>query len=134
MIFVDSSVWIEYFNGVESLETAYLDKALDESTIVIGDFILLEVLQGFRNDKDYEIAKELLLSLDVLEMLGKDLSLKASQNYRALRARGITIRKSVDVIIATFCIEKDFRLLHADKDFQPFEKHFRLKNALSLTD
>lgn len=130
MIFVDSSVWIRYFNGVDDPETACLDGLLGESLIAVGDLILLEVLQGFRHQKDYETAKKLLLSFDVFDVLGTDIALKAARNYRVLRSKGITVRKSADVVIATFCIEKDFPLLHADRDFKPFEIHFGLRNAL----
>ncbi|MGB3300462.1 MAG: PIN domain nuclease [Phormidesmis sp.] len=130
MIFVDSSVWIRYFNGADLLEVELLDRLLGHVPVIVGDLILLEVLQGFRHKKDCEIAKKLLLSLDVFDILGKDIALKASQNYRMLRSQGITIRKSADVIIATFCIERDFQLLHVDRDFNPFEMHCGLRNAL----
>lgn len=131
MIFVDSSVWIGYFNGAITPETEHLDRLLGKTRIAIGDLVLLEVLQGFKQDKDYQTAEDLLLSLDVFELLGQDMALKAAQNYRALRSKGITIRKSADVIIATFCIERGLSLLHADRDFRPFEVHLNLSAALS---
>ncbi len=122
MIFVDSSVWIDYFNGANTFETNTLDEYLGKTQIAVGDLILVEVLQGFRSDRDYETARKLLLSLQVFSLLGREMALKAAQNYRILRSQGITIRKTADVIIATFCIEKDLPLLHTDRDFQPFSR------------
>lgn len=131
MIFVDSSVWISYFNGVKTSETDLLDQLLGTVPIAIGDLILVEVLQGFRQDKDYETAQKLLLSLQIFNLLDREMALKVAQNYRSLRKKGISIRKTADVIIATFCIEKSLPLLHADKDFKPFEAHFGLKTPLN---
>jgi len=126
MIVVDSSVWIDYFNGKITTQTNLLDGLLDTELIVIGDLILTEVLQGFQHDKDYSQAKKLFASLAFMEMLGKDLAIKSADNYRALRKRGITVRKTIDVIIGTFCIETEASLLHCDRDFDPLEKHLRL--------
>lgn len=122
MILVDSSVWVDYFNGVETLATKKLDSLLGLQPICTGDLILAEVLQGFRQDQHYKDAKTLLCALPIYSMLGVDLSLKSAENYRALRKQGITIRKTIDTMIATFCIENDFLLLHSDKDFQPFQQ------------
>jgi predicted nucleic acid-binding protein len=122
LILVDSSVWVDYFNGVETLATKKLDSLLGLQPICTGDLILAEVLQGFRQDQHYKAAKTLLCSLPMYSMLGVDLSLKSAENYRALRKQGITIRKTIDTMIATFCIENDFLLLHSDKDFQPFQQ------------
>ena len=122
MILVDSSVWVDYFNGVETLATKKLDSLLGLQPICTGDLILAEVLQGFRQDQDYKAAKTLLCSLPMYSMLGVDLSLKSADNYRALRKQGFTIRKTIDTMIATFCIENDFLLLHSDKGFQPFQQ------------
>lgn len=127
MIIVDSSIWISYFNGVQSSHTNLLDNLLGQDLVGIGDLILTEVLQGFRIDKDYEIAKSLLLALPVYEFTGKKIAIKSAENYRRLREQGITVRKTIDVIIATFCIENDLPLLHADKDFQHFSEHLNLK-------
>ncbi|MBD2294821.1 PIN domain nuclease [Anabaena sphaerica FACHB-251] len=126
MILVDSSVWIDYFNGRETPETNKLDTLLGVEPLAIGDLILTEVLQGFRSDRDYQTAKELLTSLTIFEMLGVDLALKSVDNYRFLRKRGITIRKTADVNIATFCIESQNPLLFSDKDFLPFVQHLGL--------
>ncbi|MBE9231970.1 PIN domain nuclease [Cuspidothrix issatschenkoi LEGE 03284] len=126
MIIVDSSVWIDYFNGVETPETNKLDTLLGVEQIAIGDLILTEVLQGFRSDEGYQTAKELLTSLQIFEMLGLNIAIKSVDNYRLLRKRGITIRKTADVIIATFCIENQNQLLFSDKDFIPFVNHLGL--------
>ena len=130
MIVVDSSVWIDYFTGRSTPETEKLDALLGEEPIAIGDIILTEVLQGFRTDKDFKKARELLTSLTVVPMLGTDIALKSALNFRTLRKKGITIRKTIDSIIATYCIENKMSLLHSDKDFIPFQKHLKLKSAL----
>jgi predicted nucleic acid-binding protein len=130
VIFVDSSVWIDYFNGNETPESEKLDSALGSSPICIGDIILTEVLQGFRNDKDFETAKELLCSLIIVNVLDTPIALKSANNFRTLRKKGVTVRKTIDIIIATFCIENDIPLLYSDKDFTPFHKHLNLRNAL----
>jgi predicted nucleic acid-binding protein len=131
LIFVDSSIWIDYFNGKKTIETNKLDNLLGQESIALGDIVLIEVLQGFRHDKDYKIAKELLTSLTVFELCGNELAIKSADNFRFLRKKGLTIRKTIDVLIATFCIEKDIPLLHSDKDFNPFHQYLRLRNALS---
>lgn len=126
MILVDTSVWIDYFNGQESLETDLLDRALEHEIVAIGDLILIEILQGFRSDKQYKTVKELLDPLQKFEMLSLELAIKTADNYRALRKKGITIRKTADVIIATYCIEKNIPLLFTDRDFIPFVDHLGL--------
>lgn len=129
MIVVDSSVWIDYFNGVESSTTERLDALLGVEPLAVGDLILAEVLQGFRSDAHYRTAKQLMTSLTVLDMLGQKMALRSADNYRVLRARGITVRRTVDVIIATYCIEHQRPLLFADKDFLPFVQHLGLRAA-----
>lgn len=126
MIMIDTSVWIDYFNGKESKETNILDEILAEGNAVIGDLILLEILQGFRTDKDYNLAKKNLKNLDQYELFGKQMVDKCATNYRSLRKKGITIRKTADVIIATFCIENNMPLLFSDRDFLPFVEHLKL--------
>lgn len=130
MVLVDSSVWVSYFNGTITPETEQLDALLGQEPVGLGDLILAEVLQGFRLDKDYRIAKELLTSLTVFHLLGQDLAIRTADNHRALRKRGVTVRKTTDAIIATFCIQNDLPLLHADKDFLPFVTHLNLRSAL----
>jgi hypothetical protein len=127
LIVVDSSVWIDYFNGKITPKTNWLDSALGNEPILIGDIILTEVLQGFQSDSDFKKAKSLLLSFHVVEMLGMEVALKSASNYRYLRKKGVTIRKTIDVIIGTFCIHNAFSLLHDDKDFTPLEKHLHLR-------
>jgi hypothetical protein len=117
MIVVDSSVWIDYFNGLITPQTDKLDSLLSQQWIIMGDLILTEVLQGFREDREYQIALQLLESLHFRNMLSKSLAIKTAENYRILRKQGITVRKTMDVMIATFCIENHFPLLYSDKDF-----------------
>ncbi len=126
MILVDSSVWIDYFNGRDTIQTSKLDELLGVEFLGIGDLILTEVLQGFRADSDYRTAKRMLTPLTVFSMLGLEIAIKSADNFRALRKQGITIRKTVDVIIATFCIENEHSLLFCDKDFIPFIEHLGL--------
>ena len=133
MILVDTSIWIDYFNGIENKETNILDIALIDGSVVIGDIIVMEILQGFRSDKDYNKAKKSLATLEQYEMFGKNMVFKCADNYRALRKRGITIRKTADVIIASFCIDNKIPLLFSDRDFMPFVKHLNLLSVLSET-
>jgi len=129
MIMVDSSVWIDFFNGIENIETNKLDEMLGLEEIATGDLIITEVLQGFRSDKDFKAAKNILTSLTVFEMLGEKLAIKSASNFRKLRKNGLTVRKTPDVIIATFCIENKLPLLFSDKDFIPFVDHLKLRSA-----
>jgi len=131
MIIVDSSVWIDYFNGQDTLQTDKLDELLGAELLGIGDIIVTEVLQGFRSDKDYRTAKKVLTSLTVFNMLGTEIAIKSADNFRTLRKQGITIRKTNDVIIATFCLENNHSLLFSDKDFIPFVKHLGMNAVLN---
>ena len=133
MILVDTSIWIDYFNGIDKKETNILDIALIDGTVAIGDMIVMEILQGFRNDQDYIKAKKSLATLEQYEMFGQSMVIKCADNYRALRKRGITIRKTADVIIASFCIDKKIPLLFSDRDFMPFVKHLNLLSVLNET-
>ncbi|WP_409525663.1 type II toxin-antitoxin system VapC family toxin [Nitrincola sp. MINF-07-Sa-05] len=133
MILVDTSVWIDYFNGVHNPQTNLLDSSIIEGSVAIGDLIFLEILQGIRNDKEYLQTKKSLMALEQYEMFGKDMAEKCADNYRALRKKGITIRKTADVIIATFCIENRHPLLFLDRDFIPFVDHLGLESALRNT-
>jgi predicted nucleic acid-binding protein len=127
---VDSSVWIDYFNGAATEQTELLHTLLGRELVVIGDLILTEVLQGFRADRDFKKARRLLDTLTLREMLGKRLAVKSAQNYRKLRSKGVTAKKTIDVIIATFCIENRLPLLYSDKDFEPMAKHLGLKSVM----
>ena len=130
MMLVDSSVWIDYFSGNDSPATDFLDGVLGVRAVAIGDLILAEVLQGFRHDKDYRTARRLLEEMTLFELLGKKMALKSADNFRELRKKGLTIRKTADVIIASFCIEHGLPLLFADRDFKPFVEHLGLRDAL----
>ncbi|MCX5812278.1 MAG: PIN domain nuclease [Proteobacteria bacterium] len=127
MILVDSSVWIDYFNGKKTGKTDWLDASLGSVAIVMGDLILTEVLQGFQNDGDFMVARDLLLSLPFITMGGQMLALESAINYRLLRKKGVTVRKTIDVMIGTFCIHYHLPLLHEDKDFDPMVKFLGLK-------
>ena len=127
MILVDSSVWIDYFNGKRSWQTDLLDNYLSNVPIIMGDLILTEVLQGFKSDKDCEAAKAFLGALPFRQMGGYNVAIQSSQNYRRLRKTGITVGKTIDIIIATFCIIDGLILLHDDRDFNPIASHFPLK-------
>jgi len=129
VILVDTSVWINYLNGNDTPQTNSLDEALNEGTVGIGDLIFLEILQGIRNDKDYKKTKAMLSTLDQCEMLRLGMVEKCAEHYRALRKKGITIRKTADVIVATFCIENRIPLLYIDRDFDPFVEHRGLISA-----
>jgi hypothetical protein len=129
MILVDSSVWIDYFNGKITPKTDWLEVALGREVIVMGDIILTEVLQGFQSDRDFRKAKELLLNFPFMEMLGQELAIESASNYRYLRKKGVTIRKTIDIIIGTFCLHYDFSLLHDDQDFDPLKKHLKLRTV-----
>ena len=127
MIFVDSSVWIDYFNDQQTRSVELLESLLGSEPLIIGDIVLTEVLQGFRNDREYLVAEELLTSLSVRNVLNTELALESATNFRYLRKRGITVRKTLDSIIATFCIRSNLLLLHSDRDFDPFEEHLGLQ-------
>ncbi|MBI4744654.1 MAG: PIN domain nuclease [Actinobacteria bacterium] len=129
MILVDSSVWIDYFNGEKTNKTDWLDSALGNKPIIIGDLVLTEVLQGFQNDNDFRVAKKLLLSFPFMEMGGQELAVKSAMNYRFLRKNGITVRKTIDVMIGTFCIHYQLSLLHDDRDFDPMKRFLKLKTV-----
>jgi len=130
MILVDTSVWIDYLNGVQSKHTNALDTGIAEGVVAIGDLIFLEILQGIRDDRDYRKTKQTLMTLEQYEMFGKGMAEKCAENYRALRKKGITIRKTTDIIIATFCIEQRMPLLFLDRDFIPFIDHLGLISAM----
>lgn len=127
MLVVDTSVWIDYFNGIKNPQTDFLDTVLDATPILIGDLILAEVLQGFRNDSDFEKARRTLGKFMQASMVNPTLAVQSARNYRFLREKGITVRKTMDALIATFCMENDHQLLHNDSDFDGYEKHLGLR-------
>ena len=127
MILVDSSVWIDFFNGRITPQTQRLDDLLGREPLATGDLILTEVLQGFANERDFLNAKAMLTTLRIVELGGLDVAIQAAKNFRALRALGVTVRKTIDCVIATRCIESGYELLHNDRDFDPFVKHLGLR-------
>ena len=133
MILVDSSVWIDYFRGTQSSQTDRLYALLGNEPIATGDLVLAEVLQGFGSAQDFNQGKKLLTSLPVIELVGGDIAIQAANNFRALRSLGITVRKTIDTLIATSCIEKGLALLYSDTDFDPFVEHLGLQSAMSGT-
>lgn len=127
MWIVDSSVWIDYFNGASTPQTNALDEALGTREVAIGDIILCEVLQGFHSQKDFNRARDALLHLPVLTIGGQEIALRSAENYRTLRQSGFTVRKTIDCLIATFVIENEHTLLHSDRDFDLFVKQFGMR-------
>jgi predicted nucleic acid-binding protein len=126
LILVDSSVWIDYFRGIVTTQTEKLDVLLAQEPLAIGDLILMEVLQGFVEERDFNAAKSMLTSLVIVELGGREIAIQAARHFRVLRKRGVTVRKTIDTLIATRCIESGFHLLHNDRDFEPFVKHLGL--------
>ncbi|TAK67892.1 MAG: PIN domain nuclease [Betaproteobacteria bacterium] len=133
MILVDSSVWIDYFRGTSTPEAETLDSLLSTEPIATGDLVLTEVLQGFVGDRNFNLAKKLLTSLVIVDLAGQDIAIRAAKNFRALRALGISVRKTIDTVIATRCIESRLSLLYSDRDFDPFVEHLGLRSALPGT-
>ena len=133
MILVDSTVWIDYFRSADTPQVALLDSYFGNTLIAVGDLIAAEVLQGVRDEREFKLVKKTLDAFVHIDLVGYQLAVKASENYRALRDRGFTIRKTISTLIATYCIENGLTLLHADRDFAPFSKHLGLKLAYSET-
>lgn len=129
MILVDSSVWIDYFGPADTRQTALLDSYFGRTPIAVGDLIAAEVLQGIRDAKQFNAVKKVFDTFTHLDLCGYDLALKAAANYRILRVKGITVRKTINTLIATRCIEDGLTLLHADRDFAPFAAHLGLREA-----
>ncbi len=127
MIVVDSTVWIDYFSDIDNLQTNWLDLTLGGQPIALTDMILCEVLRGIRYDARFSRVRQELSSLVVFDSGGKDLAIATAQNYRFLRQRGYTVRKTIDCYIATLCISGGHSLLHRDHDFDPFEGHLGLR-------
>ncbi len=131
MILVDSSVWIDFFRGNSTPQVDRLDELLAQERIVVGDLVMTEVLQGFRTPRDFNQARKTMEAFEFVELGGFDVALQAAKNFRALQALGFTVRKTIDTLIATKCIESGYFLLHADRDFAPFAKHLGLREAYS---
>jgi predicted nucleic acid-binding protein len=130
LILVDSGVWIDYFRGVATPQTDRLDALLGVEPVAVGDIVLAEVLQGFDSQSDFNTALRLLTSLSVVDIGGHDIAIQAARNFRILRGLGVTVRKTIDTLIATRCIESGYRLLYSDRDFDPFVAHLGLVSAM----
>ena len=129
MILVDSSVWIDLLNDVVTEQVRRLRALLPTTPLLIGDLILCEVLQGFRIEAEAKLVERSLSRFEAVSLIDPELAVKAAANYRFLRRRGITVRKTIDVIIATYCIERGHSLLHSDRDFAPMERLLGLQAA-----
>ena len=127
MILVDSSVWIDFFRNEPTLQAEWLDRNLGVEGLVVGDLILAEIMQGFKDDKGFNEARRLLGQLEQVSVGGTELAIEAARNYRRLRTAGVTVRGTVDVLIATRCMADGLRLLHSDRDFDAFEQHLGLR-------
>ncbi|AQU89316.1 VapC toxin family PIN domain ribonuclease (plasmid) [Komagataeibacter nataicola] len=130
MILVDSSVWIDFFRGTATPQVDALDRLLGEELVAIGDLMMTEVLQGFASERDFNKARRMLGALDLVEIGGRDVMIEAARYFRDLRGRGITIRKTIDTLIATRCIVSGYRLLYSDRDFDPFVTHLGLERVV----
>ncbi len=128
MVLVDSSVWINYLNGQNTWQAEILDQMLSQTPVFTGDLILTEVLQGFKKENEYKKAKDVMSTLSFQQLGGYEIAIRSAENYRELRKKGITVRKTIDVIIGTFCINENIPLLHDDRDFEPMEKYLGLKS------
>ena len=128
MVVVDSSVWIDYFHGKSTWQVDCLEIILTQKRVVIGDLIIIEILQGAKTKKAWRQIEKIISYLSYKDMLGKNLAYKSAKNYRYLQSKGYTVRKSIDVMIGTFCLENNYTLLHNDKDFIPLEKELGLKS------
>jgi predicted nucleic acid-binding protein len=131
VILVDSSVWIDYFRSADTAQVALLDSMFGRTRLAVGDLIAAEVLQGVRDEQEFRWVKRTFDLFAHVDLCDYDLAVKASENYRLLRSKGVTIRKTIDTVIATRCIEDKLTLLHADRDFAPFVEHLGLKVAYS---
>ncbi len=127
MILIDSSVWIDYFNGIDARHTEKLESIIGIEQIAVGDLVLTEVLQGYRDQNEFFKALKFLSRFDLVALAGPTVAIESAQNFVKLQTLGFTVRKTIDTIIATRCIMSGFELLHNDRDFLPFEKHLGLK-------
>jgi predicted nucleic acid-binding protein len=126
VILIDTSVWIDFFRNRPTPQAEWLDRNLGLEALVVGDLILAEILHGFKEDKGFNEARRLLGRLEQVNIGGMDLAVEAAQNYRRLRRAGVTVRGTMDVLIATRCLTDSMRLLHSDQDFDAFERHLGL--------
>jgi predicted nucleic acid-binding protein len=134
VILADSSVWIDYFRGNTTPQREQLEALSGSEPLAVSNLILAEVLQGFTSEKDFNQAKKVLTSLMVVELGGQDIAIKTAVNFRKLRSIGVTVRKTIDGIIATRCIESGYTLLHSDRDFHPFTIHRHLRKPNGVVE
>jgi len=127
MLVVDTSVWIDYFNGVDTPGAALLDSALGQRHVLICDLVLAELLSGFATEREAKAAIEWLAPFECVTVGGADVAIAAAANYRHLRRKGATVRKTIDLLIGTYCLLHDHELLHADRDFEPLSRHLGLR-------
>jgi len=133
VILVDSSVWIDFFRGTQTPQAEKLDGLLGTIRIVVGDLIVAEVLQGVRDKREFQQVRKTLDTFEQVDVVGKDIAVQAARNFRKLRDLGFTVRKTIDTLIATRCIESNYALLHSDRDFDAFEAHLGLQVVSSGT-
>lgn len=133
MILVDSSVWIDFFRGARTPQSERLDLLLGTTRIAVGDLILAEVLQGVRDERDFRQVRKTLDSFEQVDLVGRQVAIQAAKNFRKLRDLGFTVRKTIDTLIATRCIQSDYTLLHSDRDYDVFAAHLGLRVVTSGT-
>ena len=126
-VIIDTTVWIDFFRNSKTDQTDLLEALVRRGDAALGDLILSEVLQGVDADREFRALKRHFSNFEIYSMVGSRNAIRSAVNYRKLRAQGVTVRKTVDCWIATFCIERGFPLLHNDRDFEPFEQHLKLK-------
>ena len=127
MIIVDTSVWVDYFRGTRSAQVDWLDARLTKERFGLTDLILCEALQGVTTDRTFRMVQKELLRLEIFETGTVELAIEAAGNYRRLRTAGRTVRRTIDCLIATFCLAEGYRLLHNDRDYDAFEEVLGLK-------
>lgn len=127
MVIIDTTVWIDYLNGLQTPQVDWLDVELDRQRLGLTGLILCEILQGVRDERQATEVQHDLSRFEIFDTGGVELAITAAQNYRALRAQGRTIRRTADCLIATFCLMHDYALLHNDRDFDPFEQYLALR-------
>ena len=132
MIFVDSSVWIDFFRGAPTPETQRLEVLAVVDWVITGDLVMAEVLQGFRDERDFARAHDALQALEPITIGGVEIAVRAARNFRSLRRSGVTIRKTIDCLIASRCIAEGYALLYRDRDFDPFVEHLGLMSAMAI--
>jgi predicted nucleic acid-binding protein len=130
MIIVDSSVWIDFFRDKSTRQVDRLIALLSGDELGMGDLVLAEILQGCDTDKEFDQVRRFIGALPVIQISNESIAIQAAQNYRTLRAKGITVRKTIDTLIATRCIVDDLTLLYSDRDFDPFVQELKLKSAM----